>query len=248
MLTEAKMTIKEYNIHKQDGLNEVETIRSLIIGTGQHIYNIRKYLAENGINCSIAWKDEEIFREISEQSPHVVLIELGNSSFHCSELAEIIRREKRLPVLALLTKEALRKNNVEIYFDDFILEPYQSEEIIVRIRRLLKSGFLNLSENQDEVIKAGDLIINVSKCEVTLNGKIIILAFKEYELLKFLATNPGRVFTRQMLLDRVWGYDYFGGDRTVDVHIRRLRSKIEDGTHTFIETVRSIGYRFREDL
>ena len=74
-----------------------------------------------------------------------------------------------------------------------------------------------------------------------------MLTFKEYELLKFLARTSGRVFTREALLNRVWGYDYYGGDRTVDVHIRRLRSKIEDSSHTFIETVRNIGYRFRKD-
>jgi two-component system alkaline phosphatase synthesis response regulator PhoP len=74
---------------------------------------------------------------------------------------------------------------------------------------------------------------------------VVEFTFREYELLRFLAANEGRVFTRDTLLDRVWGYDYYGGDRTVDVHIRRLRSKIEDAGHTFIETVRNIGYRFR---
>jgi len=90
-------------------------------------------------------------------------------------------------------------------------------------------------------------LINRAKCEVTLAGRVLMLTFMEYELLKFLASNKGRVFTREVLLNKVWGYDYYGGDRTVDVHIRRLRSKIEDLTHTFIETVRNIGYKFREN-
>ena len=77
-------------------------------------------------------------------------------------------------------------------------------------------------------------------------GRLLALTFKEYELLKLLATNKGKVFTRESLLNEVWGYDYYGGDRTVDVHIRRLRSKIEDPTHTFIETVRNIGYKFKD--
>jgi len=91
-------------------------------------------------------------------------------------------------------------------------------------------------------------VLNLTKCEVSLANNVIPLTFKEYELLKLLATNPGKVFNREALLNRVWGYDYYGGDRTVDVHIRRLRSKIEDATHNFIETVRNIGYRFREGL
>jgi two-component system alkaline phosphatase synthesis response regulator PhoP len=81
---------------------------------------------------------------------------------------------------------------------------------------------------------------------VYVGTRLVNLTFMEYELLKFLATNKGRVFSRSKLLDEIWGYDYYGGDRTVDVHIRRLRSKIEDATHTFISTVRNIGYRFKE--
>ena len=79
----------------------------------------------------------------------------------------------------------------------------------------------------------------------SVEGVVVELTFKEYELLKLLAGHPGRVYTREVLLDKIWGYDYYGGDRTVDVHIRRLRSKIEDSNHIFIETVRNIGYRFK---
>ena len=95
------------------------------------------------------------------------------------------------------------------------------------------------------MIKCGGLIIDLARCEVTVSGVTVELTFKEYELLKFLASNKGRVFTREALLNKVWGYDYYGGDRTVDVHIRRLRSKIEVSDYSFIETVRNIGYRFK---
>jgi len=98
--------------------------------------------------------------------------------------------------------------------------------------------------DSEDMIKAGDLIIDVSRYEVTLSGSKLELTFKEYELLKFLASNKGRVYSRDQLLDKIWGYDYYGGTRTVDVHIRRLRSKIEDRRHAFIETVRNIGYKF----
>ena len=100
------------------------------------------------------------------------------------------------------------------------------------------------SYESSELIKDGDLVIDLAKYEVSVGGRPVLLTFREYELLKFMTSNRGRVFTREALLTKVWGYDYFGGDRTVDVHIRRLRSKIEDSHHTFIETVRSIGYRF----
>jgi DNA-binding response OmpR family regulator len=99
----------------------------------------------------------------------------------------------------------------------------------------------------EETIQCGDLVIDLANCEVRVGGKVVELTFKEYELLKFLAKDRGRVFTREALLHKVWGYDYFGGDRTVDVHVRRLRSKIEDSGQTFIETVRNIGYRFTKN-
>ena len=96
-----------------------------------------------------------------------------------------------------------------------------------------------------QIIRVGDLVIDQDRYEVTVAGKKVILTFKEYQLLCLLAANPGRVYTRETLLSRVWQYDYFGGTRTVDVHIRRLRSKVEDASHLFIETVRNVGYRFR---
>lgn len=98
--------------------------------------------------------------------------------------------------------------------------------------------------DSENLIKTGDLVIDVNKYEVLLNGNKVGLTFKEYELLKFLSSNRGRVYSRDQLLDKIWGYDYYGGTRTVDVHIRRLRSKIEDKKHVFIETVRNIGYKF----
>ena len=107
---------------------------------------------------------------------------------------------------------------------------------------MLKTG----SKKDSNLIKCGDLVIDLAKYEATLSNKAVMLTFKEYELLKFLAGNPGRVFTREALLNRVWGYDYYGGDRTVDVHVRRLRSKIGGLGQDFIETVRNIGYRFVE--
>ena len=115
---------------------------------------------------------------------------------------------------------------------------------MIRINRVLRKTVKNESSEQ---IKCDGLTIDLATCEVTVNGKIVELTFKEYEMLKLLASNKGRVYTREALLDKIWGYDYYGGDRTVDVHVRRLRSKIEDASHTYIETVRNIGYRFIKD-
>ncbi|MBN2463695.1 MAG: response regulator transcription factor, partial [Dehalococcoidia bacterium] len=98
-----------------------------------------------------------------------------------------------------------------------------------------------------DLIKCGNLLIDTAKYEVSISGRLLALTFKEYELLKFLARNKGRVFTREALLNEVWGYDYYGGDRTVDVHIRRLRGKLNDLNNTYIQTVRNIGYKFGKE-
>jgi DNA-binding response OmpR family regulator len=222
-------------------------IRILIIGAGRDVYSLRTQFLEKGFFCSVADGSEDIFRRIAEQKPDIILLEPNSHTTESRNLVEFIKHEKSLPVIALLKRIALQEQDTENGFDDFVIEPYHVPEIEIRVKRLLKRSGLDL-ENPDESIIAGDLVIDQAKCEVTIAGRIVILAFKEYELLKFLVSNRGRVFTRQVLLDKVWGYDYFGGERTVDVHIRRLRAKIEDSKHSFIDTVRSIGYRFKKDI
>ena len=132
----------------------------------------------------------------------------------------------------------------EFGVDDFVAQPWEATEVATRMKQALWR--LNKIDSK-ELIKCGDLVIDLGKCEVFLSGKSVVLTFKEYELLKFLASNKGRVFSRDSLLSKIWGYDYYGGDRTVDVHIRRLRSKIEVSSHIFIETVRNVGYRFKKE-
>ena len=147
--------------------------------------------------------------------------------------------------LAVLRSDQLDGFDVQMGFDDFIVYPALTEEVLARVRRAvwLKSGV-----ESDNTLRAGDLLMDLSNYKVYIGGRHIDLTYKEYELLRFLATNRDKVFTREALLNRVWGYDFYGGARTVDVHIRRLRSKIEDGQHhTFIETVRNVGYRFHID-
>ncbi len=201
-------------------------------------------LAQKGYGCSIARNEEEVVNEIAEQDPALVLV-ASNSHSHISGLAREIKQMRSLPIIALIEREMLTDVDGHLnLIDDFVVQPYDLRELNLRVKRLLHE-----TEQMDsgELITCGDLLINRAKCEITLAGRVLMLTFMEYELLKFLASNKGRVFTRDVLLNKVWGYDYYGGDRTVDVHIRRLRSKIEDSTHTFIETVRNIGYKFREN-
>ncbi|MFC1947179.1 DNA-binding response regulator [Chloroflexota bacterium] len=201
-------------------------------------------LTRRGFGCSMTSYDEDIADYVSNKSPDLILAEVedyrpGNLS---REYIHEIKLKTSLPIIALITEELLDNLDVDQNIDDFIASPYKPDELALRIKRILKREVVP----GDETISFDGLLIDLARCEVTVEGRKVELTFKEYELLKLLADNSGRVFTREALLDRIWGMDYFGGDRTVDVHIRRLRSKIEKPDLVFIETVRNIGYRFRK--
>ena len=129
-------------------------------------------------------------------------------------------------------------------FDDFCVTPFHTAEVEARIRHLLASepGL----ETGPEIVQYESLLLNLETYQASINNRPLDLTYMEYELLKFLSSNPGRVFTRETLLSRVWGYEYYGGARTVDVHIRRLRAKLGEEFAGLIQTVRSVGYKFGE--
>jgi len=205
--------------------------------------DLRAQLSRGGHRTLMAPGDSEILTRLREETPALVIIEAGGAGRDGLELARLIRKKNSLPVIALLDSDLLRRPALDLSgIDDFLVAPANGAELLLRLGRLLTET----ATPGEETMRAGDLVIDTARCEVFLAGQPVILTFREYELLKFLARDPGRVFTREALLDKVWGYDYYGGDRTVDVHIRRLREKIEDPAHTFIETVRNIGYRFRD--
>lgn len=219
--------------------------RVLIIAQeSEALTGLRSEIARSGFACAIVPHGNDLEGEIIGYRPDLVLFEMDDSlaSARTQEIVGKFRGKKKLPVIALVDRETLGGFD-EIDADDFLPGPYDGRELVLRLKKRL-----NLTQNGvgGETIKCDGLLIDLARCEVTVEGRIVELTFKEYELLKLLAANSGRVYTREALLDQVWGYDYYGGDRTVDVHVRRLRGKIEDPTHTFIETVRNVGYRFRK--
>ena len=202
---------------------------------------LRQGLAARGLFCSCVSDNNGVGEAIAAADPDVLLFEVDAQAPEIPGLIRRIRQERDLPVIALVPETLLEKADLALDADDFMAFPYDARELALRINRLVRRPPRHKGGEQ---IKCDGLTIDLATCEVTVNGALVELTFKEYELLKLLAANRGRVYTREALLDKIWGYDYFGGDRTVDVHIRRLRSKIEDADHTYIETVRNIGYKF----
>jgi DNA-binding response OmpR family regulator len=127
-------------------------------------------------------------------------------------------------------------------FDDFCLTPFHPRELEARLRHMFSRA--GTGPTRENMVEHSGLVLNLETYQASFNGAPLDLTFMEYELLKFLAQNPGKVFTRETLLSRVWGYEYYGGARTVDVHIRRLRAKLGEEHANLIQTVRSVGYRF----
>jgi len=168
----------------------------------------------------------------------VVLADLASSVDGWRDRLEALRRAlgDGVRILAVLRYEQVRSLDNRASLDDFVADGGTGEEVRARLRLL--------SMEEREAAAVGELEVDEDRYEVRVGGAIVDLTFKEFELLRFLMSRPGKVFTREVLLEQVWGYDYFGGARTVDVHIRRIRSKIEREGHVYIRTVRGVGYIF----
>jgi two-component system, OmpR family, alkaline phosphatase synthesis response regulator PhoP len=215
--------------------NEMDRVRDLSAG-----------LSRMGFSCTACIYADDVIEQDLRQSFNIVVIDISAVSSQGDSAWGWFRKLKLrrlLPVVALVSPSTLPTVISEQGMDDFIMKPWDLDELSTRILKLAARASRS---KEDTIIKVGDLTIDPIRCEVEVGGRLMALTFKEYELLKLLATNKGKVFTREALLNEIWGYDYYGGDRTVDVHIRRLRSKIEDPEHAFIDTVRNIGYKFKD--
>ncbi|MDT0202562.1 response regulator transcription factor [Nocardioides sp. AE5] len=177
----------------------------------------------------------------------LLLIDGRNELAQARDLCRLIRTTGTdVPVVLIVTEGGLAVVAVDWGMDDVVLNTCGPAELDARIR--LAIGRLAAQREADDpeshVIRSGDVVVDDATYTAKLSGRPLDLTFKEFELLKFLAQHPGRVFSRQQLLQEVWGYDYFGGTRTVDVHVRRLRAKLGPEHETLIGTVRNVGYRF----
>jgi DNA-binding response OmpR family regulator len=177
----------------------------------------------------------------------LVLVDGRQDLAHARDLCRLIRTTGTdVPVLLVVTEGGLAVVSHDWGMDDVVLHTCGPAELEARIK--LATGRLAAQRTADDpeahVIRTGEVVVDDATYTAKLGGRSLDLTFKEFELLKYLAQHPGRVFTRQQLLQEVWGYDYFGGTRTVDVHVRRLRAKLGPENETLIGTVRNVGYRF----
>ena len=169
------------------------------------------------------------------------VVELGRDPSAAITLANKVRDEMAVPMLIVVDRTLTADLSGESGFDDFVLTPIDTSELRIRLERI---GLDPESNADGSVLGFRDLELNTATYQATIGGAPTDLTYMEYELLRFLVEHPNRVWSREQILSKVWGYDYFGGSRTVDVHVRRLRAKLGEERSSWITTVRSVGYRF----
>ncbi|KNZ41061.1 response regulator transcription factor [Acetobacterium bakii] len=228
----------------------------LVIEDELNIYELIKYnLETHGFAVDGVQDGALAIEKILAYKPNLIILDLMLPGKDGIAICREVRTNPDIsftPIIMLTAKseEFDKVLGLEIGADDYMTKPFGTKELCARVKAVLRRTELLASKDEDS-IKIGELYIEPKAFEVYLDGKKLALTLKEYELLVFLASHPGQVLTRDQLLDQIWGFDYYGETRTVDVHIRYLRKKIEDQSlrgRKFIETVRGVGYRFVEKL
>ncbi len=198
--------------------------------------------------ASYAWKAVSSLADASEAEPSGgwagVIADTTEGTENAWNFLRSLRKQHGagVPVLLLISGAQLDElEHRDDLFDDFCLTPFHPAELEARLRHLLAG---EVDVQHADLVEYGELVLNLETYQASIAGRPLDMTYMEYELLKFLAQNPGKVFTREILLSRVWGYEYYGGARTVDVHVRRLRAKLGEEHAGLIQTVRSVGYRF----
>ena len=222
----------------------------LIIDDEIHIVELLKFnLENNGYKVDYSYDGFDGYLKTKEFQPDLILLDWMLPNISGIDLLKKIRSDETLeqtPVIMLTAKnmEEDKLEGLQDGADDYITKPFSVKEVLARITSVLRRYKYTTNEKV-EVLKADDIQVNVNKHIVTKNGQEIELTLKEFQILKLLIENKGNVLTRTFLLDKIWGYDYYGETRTLDVHIRHLRKKIGDNDSKLIETVRGVGYKIK---
>jgi len=211
---------------------------------------ISMYLEREGFRTTSARTGGEALQMVAENPPALVVLDIMLPDIDGWEVCREIRRASDVPIIMLTAREGDEDKIVglEIGADDYVTKPFVPRELVARVKAILRRARQAPVETSDEVLDFGELRIDTARREVRLNGDAVTLRAKEYDLLLELARRPGVVFSREKLLQDVWGYDFFGDSGTIDVHVRRLRAKLHDDSSKprFIETVWGVGYRLKE--
>ncbi len=204
-------------------------------------------LGKEGYEVKIAETGTEAIKKFNENGADLVLLDLMIPEVSGVEVCKAIRATSQVPIIMLTAKDSEidKVVGLELGADDYVTKPYSSRELMARIKAVLRRGASEDVPSEHGIHSVAGIRLDTGKHQVTVNGTLISLPLKEFELLEFLMRNSGRVLTRTQLIDRIWGGDYYGDTKTLDVHIKRLRSKIEadPANPILIQTIRGLGYK-----
>lgn len=213
---------------------------------------ISLYLTKECYDTRIVNDGEEALKTFDSYQPNLILLDLMLPGIDGYQVCRELRQKSNVPIIMLSAKGEVfdKVLGLELGADDYMIKPFDSKELVARVKAVLRryqaapAAPAPASDQQGEYVEYPDLIVNLTNYSVIYNGHSIEMPPKELELLYFLASSPNQVFTREQLLDHIWGYEYLGDTRTVDVHIKRLREKIKDHEKWALSTVWGIGYKF----
>ena len=231
-----------------------EKQRILIVDDDYNIAElISLYLTKECFETKIVGDGEEALRVFPEFQPNLILLDLMLPGIDGYQVCRELRSTSQVPIIMLSAKGEIfdKVLGLELGADDYMIKPFDSKELVARVKAVLRRYQLpaqmpasSVTEQHGNFVEYPDLIVNLTNYSVIYNGHSIELPPKELELLYFLASSPNQVFTREQILDHIWGYEYIGDTRTVDVHIKRLREKIKGNDKWALTTVWGIGYKF----
>ena len=231
-----------------------EKQRVLIVDDDANIAElISLYLTKECYETKIVLDGEEALRVFPSFRPNIVLLDLMLPGIDGYQVCRELRAASQIPIIMLSAKGEIfdKVLGLELGADDYMIKPFDSKELVARVKAVLRRyqavptvAPVPNTDQQGEYVEYPGLIVNLTNYSVIYQGQSIDMPPKELELLYFLASSPNQVFTREQLLDHIWGYEYIGGTRTVDVHIKRMREKIKDNDNWALTTVWGIGYKF----
>ena len=219
----------------------------LIVDDDLHIAElIGLYMLKDGYETKEVYDGRDAIKEMEAFRPDLILLDLMLPGMDGYQVCAEIRKTSRVPIIMLTAKgETFDKVlGLELGADDYIVKPFDPKELVARVKAVLRRYECKHKEEDKNILRFDALEINLSNYSVSYQGKMLDFPPKEFELLSFLAQHPNRVFTREQLLDRIWGYEYVGDTRTVDVHVKRIREKLNSEDEWGIRTVWSVGYKF----
>jgi two-component system response regulator RegX3 len=204
-------------------------------------------LRKEGFTAAVAGTGQDALDEFDRNGADIVLLDLMLPGMSGTDVCKALRQRSAVPVIMVTARDSEidKVVGLELGADDYVTKPYSARELIARVRAVLRRGG-DSEDNSPQVLEAGPVRMDVERHVVTVSGREVPLPLKEFDLLEYLLRNVGRVLTRGQLIDRVWGADYVGDTKTLDVHVKRLRSKIENDPSApkHLVTVRGLGYKF----